>query len=123
MKPDDSTADKERFKCPHCGTHLATRSSRAVSPIYKEKSLYCTNANCGATFKSESSLTAQISPSACPNPRVVLPSIAPRRRMIPVAVAANDTTPAACAASNIGCSGPEVPRAANDDHGPAVALG
>jgi predicted RNA-binding Zn-ribbon protein involved in translation (DUF1610 family) len=114
MRPDDSTADKERFKCPHCGSHLATRSSRMISPIYKERSLYCTNAEtCGATFKSESTLTAQISPSACSNPRVVLPTIAPRRRMVPVAIAANDTS----------CSGPEVPRAANDDHGPAAALG
>lgn len=112
MRLSDIAADKERFKCPHCLSHLATRSSRSVSPIYKEKSLYCVNPECGATFKSESSLTAQISPSACPNPRVVLPRIAPRRRAIPVAIpAANDS------------GAPVTPSAANDDEGAATAIG
>jgi transcription elongation factor Elf1 len=103
-QPDDSRADKERVKCPHCGHHLATRSSRSVTPLYKQKVLQCRNPACGASFGASSGITHQISPSACPRAGIDLPFAAPRARP----AAANDRDPRRT-------SGPEeVPRPDND---------
>lgn len=105
-KPVDSGADKERAKCPHCGDHLATRSSRSVTPLFKQKVLQCRNPACGATFGASLGITHQISPSGCPDPSVDLPFAAPRARR----KHANDDQPKKLE------SGPEeVPRALNDD--------
>lgn len=104
-QPKDHGADKERTKCPHCGGHLVTRSSRSVTPLYKQKVLHCRNPDCGASFGYGGGITHQISPSACPRPGVDLPNSVPRARKPP----ANDDAPTRH-------SGPEVPaRRGNDD--------
>lgn len=107
-QPDDTGADKERARCPHCRTHLSTRSSRSVTPLFKQKVLQCRNPACGASFGASSGITHQISPSACPDPAVDLPFAPPRARRGP----ANDDAPPRT-------TGPkEVPRPDNDDTAP-----
>jgi len=98
--------DRERFSCPHCGARLATRSTRRISTTCREKYLQCENVACGATFGASSEITHQISPSACPNPRVALRTSAPRRR------SANDDFPDP--ANDGEQRGPEVPPAPAD---------
>lgn len=104
-QPNDIGADKERAKCPHCGAHLSTRSSRSVTKTFKQKVLQCRNPACGASFGASSGITHQISPSACPDPSVDLPFSAPRARR----AHANDDQPKKLE------SGAEVPPALNDD--------
>jgi len=111
-QPDDTGADKERAKCPHCLTHLSTRSSRSVTPLFKQKVLQCRNPDCGATFGASSGITHQISPSACPDPAVELPFSAPRTRR-----AANDGQPKQLH------RGPGVPPPDNDETGPDSLTG
>lgn len=111
-KPDDTGSVKERARCPHCAGHLAVRTTRAVTPLFRQKVLQCRNPECGASFGASDAITHQISPSACPNPSVDLPFSAPRARP----TAANDRDPRKT-------SGPEeVPRPDNDTEG-AVATG
>lgn len=102
--------------CPHCKNDARVRSSRALTPTYRQLYLQCGNVTCGHTFAAELTITHTISPSACPDPTIELRQAPPRRR------AANDNVVA-----NAAVSGPEVPpiRAANDDDplGEAVATG
>ena len=111
-RPDDHGADKERLKCPHCASHLATRTSRSVTPTFKQKVLQCSNAECGASFGYAAEITHQISPSACPNPDVQIRTSSPRAKRAP----ANDDSPART-------SGPEVPLPANDEDAAGIATG
>lgn len=103
--------------CPHCKNSAQVRSSRALTPTYRQLYLQCGNVECGHTFAAELTITHTISPSACPDPEVQLRMAPPRRRH------ANDNPDVAIAASR----GPEVPpvRAANDDDplGEAIATG
>lgn len=104
-RPDDRGADKQRMRCPHCDHHLVVRSSRAITPLTKQKTLQCRNPRCGASFSYVGGIDRQISPSACPNPRVDIPMAAPRARSGPD----NDDQPKRLKSPE------EVPRPANDD--------
>lgn len=75
--------------CPHCGTPAIARTSRAVTPIYREIHFRCDNIECGHTFAAALSILRTISPSACPNPAIHLPMSKPRRPQPP----ANDDLP------------------------------
>ncbi len=79
--------------CPHCGSPSRIRSSRAVTPLYRQLYCQCPNVDCGFTFGCEVNVTHGISPSAKPNPGIHLRMEAPRKRM----------------------TGPGVPAPANDD--------
>ena len=72
--------------CPHCAGATRTRTSRAVTPLYRQLIRACLDAECGFTFGVEVSITHGISPSARPNPACALRMSAPRARP------ANDNT-------------------------------
>lgn len=62
-----------RLICPHCGHSSAVRTSRRMSPLTGIASYQCRNVDCGHTFKAAFEIIATISPSAMPNPAIVLP--------------------------------------------------
>ncbi|MBV7413586.1 ogr/Delta-like zinc finger family protein [Aeromonas sp. sif2433] len=62
-----------RLICPHCGHSSAVRTSRRMSPLTGVASYQCRNVDCGHTFKAAFEIIATISPSALPNPAIVLP--------------------------------------------------
>lgn len=95
MRPGDDGGRRASLQCPHCGSPLRTRSSRLVSSICRELNLSCYNSDCGATFGGMLEISHAISPSANPNPAVM---IRHRRRT-----------------ADRSASGPAVPHAANDD--------
>lgn len=68
--------------CPHCGSIAKARTSRAVTPLFRELRFQCTNVDgdeaCGHTFVCSLVIERTIVPSARPNPRINL-SIAPAR--------------------------------------------
>lgn len=65
-------------RCPHCGEPAIVRSSRALSPVYREQLMQCTNALCGFTYVVGAEVIRAISPSAMPNPDVhIAPSTNP----------------------------------------------
>ena len=68
------------IKCAHCAAKAAVRTSREISPIYREIYLQCTNIVCGHTFKASFSVVCTISPSAIPDPRVNLPIVSAKPR-------------------------------------------
>lgn len=98
--------------CPHCGLATGIRHSRSMTPLVRQMQLQCVNAQCGATFGADLTITHQISPSAMPNAAIMLRTTPPRK------VANDDFPPAANDQS-----GPEVPRAANDDQAVGVETG
>lgn len=87
--------------CPHCGEPARIRSSRTVTPLYRQLNLQCSNVDCGHTYAAALEILYSIVPSAHPNPDIVLRR-APQRS---APIAAND-----------GARVPEVtPRPSNDD--------
>lgn len=62
-----------RLYCPHCGHYAVVRTSRRMSPLTGVASYQCRNVNCGHTFKAAFEIIATISPSATPDPAIVLP--------------------------------------------------
>lgn len=69
---------KRPARCPHCDAPAIVRSSRSLSPIYREQLMQCTNALCGFTYVVGAEVIRAISPSAMPNPNVhIAPSTNP----------------------------------------------
>ena len=62
-----------KMKCPHCKSWSFTRSSTQLTDTSRESFLVCRNFECGHTFSVVSTINRTISPSATPNPKVVLP--------------------------------------------------
>ena len=63
-----------RLTCPHCGSHLAIRTSTGITPVYREAYVHCTNVDeCGWRGKLAMEMTTTLCPSQCPNPEVNLP--------------------------------------------------
>jgi predicted RNA-binding Zn-ribbon protein involved in translation (DUF1610 family) len=62
-----------RFKCPNCGGKIRIRNSVEQHPLLRAMYLQCTNVNCGATYRAGLEITHLMSPSAMPNPNIVLP--------------------------------------------------
>ncbi|GLK49601.1 hypothetical protein GCM10017620_25740 [Brevundimonas intermedia] len=69
-----------RVPCPHCGSASAARSSRGVSPTYRETYLRCSNLECGWVGVASIIIERTVVQSASPNPRVALPVTATRRK-------------------------------------------
>lgn len=88
--------------CPHCKGPARVRTSRAVTPTYRQLHLACLDTLCGHTFAGSIEILHTISPSACPDPAVHLRIAPPRRRAandnrgldvplpLPLSAAAND---------------------------------
>ena len=76
---------KQRFthECPHCGSLAKMRTTRAVTPLFRELRFQCTNVDgdeaCGHTFVAALTIERTIVPSARPNPRIKLPIAPPRK--------------------------------------------
>ena len=66
--------------CPDCTSRAQVRTSRAITPTYRQLHLRCSNDDCGHTFAAELTITHTISPSACPDPSIDLRQAPPRRR-------------------------------------------
>lgn len=62
-----------RMRCPHCNTWASVRNSLEVTPLLREVFLVCKNAACGHTFAAAMEINRTLSPSATPNPAIVLP--------------------------------------------------
>ncbi|WP_414695494.1 ogr/Delta-like zinc finger family protein [Pedomonas sp.] len=67
------------MQCPHCTAPAAARTSRAVTALYREIHYQCSDVECGHTFAASLSVMRTISPSAKPNPGIVLPLSARRK--------------------------------------------
>lgn len=76
-----------RVPCPHCGEAAKTRSSRGISPTYRETHLQCQNLECGWTGVASVIIERTVVQSASPNPRITLPIAITRRK------SANPATP------------------------------
>lgn len=105
-----SHQQKIGIACPHCGSASRTRSSRAISPTYRQAIVACSDPECGFTFGVGIEITHAISPSAKPNPAIVL-----RQSPLRVRRADNDTFPAANDGPLSGSEVPPIP--ANDIDG------
>ena len=62
-----------RMMCPHCGKYAYTRHSAQVTNTSRETIFQCRNWKCGHVFSAVTEINRTISPSATPNPGVVLP--------------------------------------------------
>ncbi len=78
------------IRCPHCKAKAATRSSREITPIYREVYLACSNVLCGHTYKASIAVVSTISPSAIPDPAIAIPFAEITRARGLLGVAAND---------------------------------
>lgn len=71
-----------RTVCPHCEAPAKVRSSKTLTPLYRELRFQCSNVDgdnpCGHTFIASFEITRTIVPSARPNPRIRLPQGMPR---------------------------------------------
>lgn len=82
---------KQRFthQCPHCGELAKMRTTRAITPLFRELRFQCTNVEgddaCGHTFVAALTIERTIVPSARPNPRINLPIAQPRTNRTPLA--------------------------------------
>lgn len=83
-------APKMAVHCPHCEDLASLRTSKVLTPIFKELRFQCLNVECGHTFVASLEIVRTICPSARPNPKVKL-RMAPPRHHEP----ANDVLPAA----------------------------
>lgn len=71
-----------RLKCPHCGYPSNVRTSRPMSPLTGVARYQCSNIECGHCFKAMFEITETLSPSAMPNPAIVLPVFNARAKEI-----------------------------------------
>ena len=75
-------------KCPHCRWGLQLRTSRQLTPTFKELRFQCVNLDCSGSYVASLTIDRTIQPSASPNPSIKLPT-APPRHLEP----ANDVGP------------------------------
>lgn len=86
-----------RVPCPHCRSAAATRSSREISPTYREQHLRCSNLDCGWVGVASVIIERTIVQSAIPNAKISLPVTPPRRKPSGQPIPANDDAPPASA--------------------------
>ena len=82
-----------KILCPNCQSVAKVRSSKALTPLYRELRLQCTDIDCGGTYVASVTIDRMIVPSQKPNPRIRLKVGQPR----PTAPANDDAPPAAAA--------------------------
>lgn len=62
-----------RIRCAHCGSWANARSTEEMSPTARKGWFACSNLECGHTFTAVLSVQETLSPSAIPNPAVIIP--------------------------------------------------
>lgn len=60
-------------RCPHCRTRATARTSREMSPTFREVTYQCNNVECGHTYVVNMEFARTLSPSAMPDPTLQLP--------------------------------------------------
>ena len=65
--------ESARLQCPHCEHPAMRRNSLKITVLTHQAMYYCTNPECGHTFVTLTEIVRTLSPSATPNPSVVLP--------------------------------------------------
>lgn len=71
-----------RVRCPHCCEQSLCRNSETLSPLLKELYFACQNLECGHVFVARLETCRTLSPSAIPNPEIVLPFSTRVRRAV-----------------------------------------
>ncbi|WP_227369855.1 ogr/Delta-like zinc finger family protein [Halomonas sp. M20] len=61
-----------RLICPHCGDKTRIRTTKTLSPIYREAYVQCTAPECGWSGKARVEIAETFNPSRQPNPDVRL---------------------------------------------------
>ncbi len=61
-----------RYKCPHCLSPAKTRSSKMESRLVTRRYLQCQNYECGHTYVALEEIVHSITPSANPDPELML---------------------------------------------------
>lgn len=61
------------FPCPHCGARTFIRNSERLSRTLREVTYQCKDVECGHTFVANVEAVRTLSPSAKPDPAVMLP--------------------------------------------------
>lgn len=61
------------FPCPHCGARAIIRTSEQMSQTMRQLTYQCRDPECGHTFLVGAEILRTLSPSAKPNPTVLLP--------------------------------------------------
>lgn len=67
-----------KLGCPDCGSKMRVRNSVGHHQLFRAEYIQCLNPACGATFKGQREITHRLSPSARPNPGIVLPFASPQ---------------------------------------------
>lgn len=65
-----------RNRCPHCASVMLIRTSKNIHPLLKILYLQCKNYQCGFSCAASVEIVHTISPSASPNPEIVLLTLA-----------------------------------------------
>lgn len=94
-KPGSRHGGTMKLLCPHCQSTAKVRSSKALTPLYRELRLQCTDIDCGGTYVASVTIDRMIVPSQKPNPRVRLKIGQPRPT-----TPANENAPAEAAAGH-----------------------
>ena len=76
-------APRVRINCPHCQAPAKARTSKSLSPIYREITYQCTNVHCGHTYVAGLEIVRTLSPSAIPNAAIDIP-LSPHMQREPV---------------------------------------
>lgn len=84
-KPRSRHGGTMKLRCPHCRAVAAVRTSKELTPVFRELRLQCTDLDCGATYVASVTIDRMIVSSQKPNPRIRL-----RQGHAPTPVAAND---------------------------------
>lgn len=61
------------IRCPHCGSAAHVRTSRSLTPLYREQVYQCQNHLCGHVYLVGLEVLRTISPSATPRPDMRIP--------------------------------------------------
>lgn len=77
-KPRSRHGGTLRTVCPHCQTLAKVRSSKQLTPLFKELRFQCQDLDCGHTFVASLNIDRTIVPSQKPNPRIKLKVGQPR---------------------------------------------
>jgi ribosomal protein S27AE len=73
--PERARSDSFRIKCPHCGAGAKLRTSKTLTPLYREIYYHCSNLFCGHTFMATHEIVRTVAPSRMPNPDISLPML------------------------------------------------
>ena len=66
-----------RVRCPHCDSFARARSSKQLTPTYREVRFECTNDACGHVWLAGLETLRTLCPSEQPNPEIHIPHAVP----------------------------------------------